>query len=98
MLRQEAEPIVDIDELEPVRMPGLQPVEDGDRVPVDIDEINGAAAPLEPEPPRSGETFIFVEERREWVRVLAQPSVAAPPGAPPPQRLDAGGRLCLYRR
>ncbi len=89
MFPQEAEPIVDIDELEPVRMPGLQPVEDGDRVPVDIDEIKRAAAPLEPEPPRSGDTFIFVEERGEWVRVLAQPRVAAEPGAPPTQRLVA---------
>ncbi|MHC4446498.1 MAG: polysaccharide biosynthesis/export family protein [Planctomycetota bacterium] len=87
MLPQEGEPVVDIDELEPVRMPELQRTEDGDRVPVDIDQINGAAAPLEPEPPQSGDTFIFVEERDEWLRVRAQPEVTAEPGAPPPRQL-----------
>jgi polysaccharide biosynthesis/export protein len=68
-----AEPLVDIDELEstPPRPPApsestqLEPVRPTQQPPVDVDAVR----PPQPQSDRSGDSFIYVEERGEWVRV-----------------------------
>ena len=57
ILRQDDEPAIDIDELEPVRI--------SQEPPVDVDELAGRGQM----PPGGEDSFIFVEERGEWVRV-----------------------------
>jgi hypothetical protein len=55
------QPMIDIDDLEPAR---VQP----DAPPVDVDETR----PPRPPEDASGDTFIYVEERGEWVRVRGE--------------------------
>ena len=61
ILRQDGEPTIDIDDLEPSRP---------DQPAVDIDRLGGA--------PRSGGTWVYVEERGEWVRVSDPRGAGAP--------------------
>lgn len=84
MLQQDTDqqpPVIDIDELEPVRI--------DEQPPVDVDEIGRGE-------PRAGDasgedTFIYDEERGEWVRVRGTGPVRGPlpqgigqlPGEPP---------------
>jgi polysaccharide export outer membrane protein len=70
VLRQDGEPIIDIDDLEPVRVSD-QPV-------VDIDEVQ----PGRPGRVRAGGVWVYVEERGEWVRVAADDEMAAQPAGP----------------
>jgi polysaccharide export outer membrane protein len=75
-LRQEDEPTIDIDELEPAEEPG--------EAEVDIDRLRERAG-------RTGQegSWIYVEERGEWVRVPAPEgergglAMGAPEGVPP---------------
>ena len=69
---QPSEPLIDIDELEPsttaplVIDPGqLEPVRPTQQPPVDVDEVR----PAQPQGERTADSFIYVEERGEWVRV-----------------------------
>jgi polysaccharide export outer membrane protein len=76
VLRQEDEPRIDIDELETAEEPG--------EAEVDIDRLRERAR-------RAGQegSWIYVEERGEWVRVPARdgqgpaPATGAPEGEPP---------------
>jgi polysaccharide export outer membrane protein len=75
VLRQEGEPTIDIDELVPAEEPG--------EAEVDIDRLRDQQR-------RAGEggSWIYVEERGEWVRVPGRegreaPTTAAPGGEPP---------------
>ncbi|UCD74962.1 MAG: polysaccharide biosynthesis/export family protein [Phycisphaerales bacterium] len=69
VLRQDDEPIIDIDELEPVRV--------ADQPPVDVDELAGR----DQRPPGGEDSFIFVEERGEWVRVRGDRTMPGEAGA-----------------
>ena len=60
LLPQDAQPLVDIDQLEPVRI--------SDRPVVDVEELNTRRQPPLGDP-QSGDTFIYDQERGEWVRV-----------------------------
>lgn len=71
MFHQQGEPPVDIDDLEPVRVGTTPP-------PVDVDSLNRQNQTTQP---GSEDSFIYVPERGEWVRVHKQP--AAPKGTPP---------------
>lgn len=69
-------PLVDIDALESARSPTQPP-------PVDVDEMR----PPKPPEDASGDTFIYVEERGEWVRVRGDgDNSLAPLGAEPDPR------------
>lgn len=69
LLRQEGEPLIDIDELEPIRVP-KQPA-------AEIGEVT-IQPPLLPTEPAKGDLYIYVEERGEWVRVPSDvPAVPA---------------------
>ncbi len=57
---QDAQPLVDIDQLEPVRI--------SDRPVVDVEELSTRRQPPLGDP-QSGDTFIYDQERAEWVRV-----------------------------
>jgi polysaccharide export outer membrane protein len=56
---QPQQPQVDIDELEPIRVPG--------QVPVDVDVVRPQTRPSD----EGGDRFIYDSERGEWVRVPA---------------------------
>ena len=60
LLPQDAQPLVDIDQLEPVRI--------SDRPVVDVEELSTRRQPPLGDP-QSGDTFIYDQERGEWVRV-----------------------------
>ena len=60
LLPQDAQPLVDIDQLEPVRI--------SDRPIVDVEELSTRRQPPLGDP-QSGGTFIYDQERGEWVRV-----------------------------
>ena len=60
LLPQDAQPLVDIDQLEPVRI--------SDRPAVDIEELSTRRQPPLGDP-SSGDTFIYDQERDEWVRI-----------------------------
>jgi polysaccharide biosynthesis/export protein len=70
------QPMIDIDDLEPARVqPGTPPV--------DVDETR----PPRPPEDASGDTFIYVEERGEWVRVRGEgDNRQQPAGAGPDAR------------
>jgi polysaccharide export outer membrane protein len=69
-----SEPPIDIDALEAPRVETQTP-------PVDVDQTR----PPRPADDGSGDTFIYVEERGEWVRVRGQGNVpAGRPGEAPP--------------
>lgn len=69
VLRADDEPVIDIDDLEPVRI--------AEEPPVDVDELAGVGRRSDP---AAEESFIFVEERGEWVRTGDDPATAAFPG------------------
>ncbi len=60
LLPQDAQPLVDIDQLEPVRI--------SDRPIVDVEELGTRRQPPLGDP-NSGDTFIYDQERGQWVRV-----------------------------
>ena len=60
LLPQDAQPLVDIDQLEPVRI--------SDRPVVDVEELSTRRQPPLGDP-QSGDTFIYDQERGEWIRV-----------------------------
>lgn len=78
LLPQEAQPFVDIDQLEPVRI--------ADRPVVDVEEMSTRRQPPLGDP-QSGDTFIYDQERGEWVRVRSDeagaPAEDSPAGSPP---------------
>jgi protein involved in polysaccharide export with SLBB domain len=76
-----APPPVDIDVLEPVRAPA-QP-------PIDVDELRKGAAAGEQ---ANGDSYIYVEERGEWVRVRPQDGDVAVPGPTGAAGAPGGGR------
>jgi polysaccharide export outer membrane protein len=77
-----APPVVDVDELEPATQPQqqppppidvdeLEPVQESQQPPIDVDEIRPA------QPAQDGaDSFIFVEERGEWVRIPGRAGAA----------------------
>ncbi|MHC4414834.1 MAG: polysaccharide biosynthesis/export family protein [Planctomycetota bacterium] len=67
MFHQEGGPVIDIDELEPVRVP--------EPPAVDIDALTTQPA-VQPAEPSGGESFIYIEERGEWVPVRAEAETA----------------------
>jgi polysaccharide export outer membrane protein len=77
VLRQQDEPAIDIDELEPPEV-GKPPM-------VDIDEL--PAVRPDAESIRGPGTWVYIEERGEWVRVpgdqAPEAAGSAAPGAPP---------------
>jgi polysaccharide biosynthesis/export protein len=86
----QAEPPIDIDALEPARVDRQQP-------PVDIEETR----PPRPVDDGTGDTFIWVPERNEWVRVRGEANVpGAPPGADPAARAIVSERIIYvdYKR
>ena len=75
LLRQEGEPVIDIDELEPLRQPA-------------IPELMTAPPAIRPSPgprpetdaaPQAGDVFIYDEQLGKWVRVPADEPLARPP-------------------
>ncbi|MEE9130083.1 MAG: polysaccharide biosynthesis/export family protein [Phycisphaerales bacterium] len=78
LLPQDAQPLVDIDQLEPVRI--------SDRPVVDVEELSTRRQPPLGDP-QSGDTFIYDQERGEWVRVRSDeaggPAQEGPAGQPP---------------
>lgn len=64
---QNQEAVIDIDDLQPVR--------EQEQPPIDIEEVRPEQRPADD---GTGDTFIYVEERGEWVRVRGQ----AQPGSP----------------
>ncbi len=78
LLPQDAQPLVDIDQLEPVRI--------SDRPVVDVEELSARRQPPLGDP-QSGDTFIYDQERGEWVRVRSDeaggPAQEGPEGQPP---------------
>ena len=92
MLAQESGPVIDIDELEPARAP-QPPVVDIDELappsappPADDDVDTVTAQPVvEPTQPRGGESYIYIEERGEWVPIRTEPEQRPPfPDEPEP--------------
>ncbi len=75
LLPQEAQPLVDIDQLEPVRI--------SDRPVVDVEELSTRRQPPLGDP-QSGDTFIYDQERGEWIRVRSDEA------GEPAQELPAG--------
>ena len=77
LLPQDAQPRVDIDQLEPVRI--------SDRPVVDVEELSTRRQPPLGDP-QSGDTFIYDQERGEWIRVRSdqagRPAQEAPAGQP----------------
>ena len=63
LLPQDAQPLVDIDQLEPVRI--------SDRPVVDVEELSTRRQPPLGDP-QSGDTFIYDQERGQWVRVRSE--------------------------
>jgi polysaccharide biosynthesis/export protein len=80
--------LIDVDELEPIRLP--------DRPPVDVDQIRERrarqAAPPPGVAPGEEETWVYDEQRGEWVRVRRSRPVrpTGPPGAVDPALPLAG--------
>ena len=78
LLPQDAQPLVDIDQLEPVRI--------SDRPVVDVEELSTRRQPPLGDP-QSGDTFIYDQERGEWIRVRSdeagRPAQERPAGQPP---------------
>ncbi len=69
LLPQDAQPLVDIDQLEPVRI--------SDRPAVDVEDLSTRRqSPLGD--PSSGDTFIYDQERGEWVRVRTDEAGGGP--------------------
>ena len=66
----QSQPVVDVDQLEPVRAPS-QP-------PIAVDELKKGQTPM-PEG-GDGDSFIYVEERGEWVRVRRDGESPKPQG------------------
>jgi polysaccharide export outer membrane protein len=83
LLPQDAEPLVDIDQLEPVRI--------SDRPVVDVEELSTRRQPPLGDP-QSGDTFIYDQERGEWIRVRSDEA-----GGPAPEGL-AGQRPLFAQR
>ncbi len=84
------QPPIDIDALEPARVERQPP-------PVDVDE----ARPPKPTDDGTGDTFIYIEERGEWVRVSGEANApGAPAGAGPDARNIVRERIIevLYDR
>ncbi len=75
VLAQEGEPLIDIDDLEPIRPPPPPPAE----VPTGPDLVA-------PQPPES-EFFIYVEESGQWVRMPAGARTPPDEGPPFPEAL-----------
>lgn len=77
VLRMDGEPVIDVDELSPAAAP-KQPA-------VDVDDPSRNASTTGPGGGQSGpDTFVFIEERGEWVRVKRGP------GGPQPQPQPQG--------
>ena len=78
LLPQDAQPLVDIDQLEPIRI-SRRPV-------VDVEEMSTRRQPPLGDP-QSGDTFIYDQERGEWVRIRSEeagaPTPDGPAGPPP---------------
>jgi polysaccharide export outer membrane protein len=73
VLRIDGEPAIDVDELEPAGAP-RQPA-------VDVDDPTRNASPTGQ--PAGPDTFVFIEERGEWVRVKRGPEGIVQPLPPP---------------
>lgn len=81
LLPQDAQPLVDIDQLEPVRI--------SDRPIVDVEEL-GTRRQLPLGDPSSGDTFIYDQERGQWVRVRSNEAGG------PAQGSGDGGQPALF--
>lgn len=82
---QDTQPMVDVDELmqdEPAEQDQLEPVPPAaGPPPVDVEELRPPAGERAPDD-QGGDSFIYVEERGEWVRVPGpRPAQAQPPSA-----------------